>query len=99
MFASLEFSGFEFDSLVAETGPDSLGSARSKDDDLPTVVKAGLKNRLDTGSKVSEGIWNMETPPSKARRSARRQMPPVSRHFRNRAVDRPLTKFVVFFYL
>ena len=31
-----------------------------------------------------EGIWNMETPPSKARRSARRQMPSVSRDFHNR---------------
>jgi hypothetical protein len=57
-FASLKFSGFEFDNLVVEAGlVASLGSAGSEDDDPPTVVGAGLRNRVDTGSKVSG--WEM----------------------------------------
>ena len=55
-FASLKSSGFEFDSLVADTGPASLGPACSKDDDPPTV-EAALRNQVDTGSKVSG--WEM----------------------------------------
>lgn len=38
---------------MAETGPASLGSACSEDDGPPAVVEAGLRNRVDTGSKVS----------------------------------------------
>ena len=34
-----------------------------------------------------EGIWNMETPPSKARRSARRQKPSVSCDFHRQLHD------------
>jgi hypothetical protein len=57
-FASLKFSGFEFDSLVVEARlVVSLGSAGPEDDDPPAVVGAGLRNRVDTGSKVSG--WEM----------------------------------------
>lgn len=59
-FESLKFSGFEFDSLVVEIGGGvvcRLRSVGSRDDDPPTVVGGELRNRVDTGSKVSG--WEM----------------------------------------